>query len=59
MTELQEHKCPNCNNFMDVLIDKAVKDDQLKVRLTLEPQDANRWEGRVLMKQLLKEKGLY
>lgn len=57
--EVIEEQCPHCKNFIDILVYKSFVEEELKIKLTLEYQDPKRWEGRALMKQFLKEKGLY
>ena len=59
MVEILEEQCPHCRNFVDVVVHKSFQDEALKLKIALEHQDPNRWEGRALMKQFLKEKGLY
>lgn len=59
MVEILEEQCPHCRNFVDVLVSKSIEDERVKIKVNLEQQDPNRWEGRTLMKQFLKEKGLY
>lgn len=54
--KVKEETCPHCGNFIDIVLDSSLEDNQLKVRVDVEPTNISKWPP---IKQFLYEKGLY